>query len=201
MTGPRRTRIYQAKDAQLFRLPIAFNAGIQGPDFAPFKVTTPSARIALKLSVLFWQDAGQVTPLYLDPAFGTRMTTGLFLATADKDTTGFYRPTANLIGAIGPNAGSSESLHTYQQLPLDVQNLANTQALHGFSITVQDLQDGLIGTISNQILSAMGAAHHGLNITLRARWEVVGSDMCEEEWSDLRSQMSLLVPDTKVYTV
>ena len=194
-------RIYQAKDALLFS--VAPAQPVVGPisDVAEFQVTTPSARIALKLSFIWWQPVtGQPSaiPKYFDATISNRFASGLFVATADVDETGGFRPTANVVGLEGPTI-----LHTYQTVPIDCPSIGvGGNTLAGWSQTFQDMQDGIIGVLKHEILSvgSIGSTHHGLNVSLRARWELVGAEMCDDEWSELRSQMSVNAPQTKIWT-
>lgn len=204
------TRIYQAPDALLFTIPIATNVLAQAARVAEFAVTTPSSRVQLKLSVIFWQNVtGQPSaiPNYLDPFFWSvgvaapRVNTGLYLATADKDPAGNWRATTNIVGTIGPSATALGPIHTYQTIPVDGPTTGTPQqTLNGYSQTFQDGQDAIVGAVQNQIVNDMGAAHHGLNITLRARWEAQGTEICEDEWESLRQKMQLKVPDAWVYS-
>jgi hypothetical protein len=47
---------------------------------------------------------------------------------------------------------------------------------------------------------SMGSSHHGMNISLRVRWELVGSEMCDDEWQYFKGLMRMAVPDCKVYS-
>lgn len=201
-TVPKSSRIYQPPDAMLFKIPAATAVLLEAAaDIAEFQVTTPSARVALKLSILFWQDVtGQPSaiPNYLEASLNGKITTGLYLATADKDPVGNFRQTANIVGTIGPaNTG-----HTYQTIPVDVTGALGQQSLAGYSQTFQDGQDAVVGAVSNQVIAnpSMGGGHHGINISLRCRWELVGSEMCDDEWTYLRGLMRIAAPDCKVYS-
>lgn len=202
MSAKRATnRIYQASDALLFSYPIGLTTSAPQTDYAPFIVTTPSARAALKLSIIFWQQiTGQpnAIPLYMDATLGGAIQNGIVLQTADRNAAGGYTATGNLVGLLGPSRTLFN--HTYQRIPVDTNGAANVQTLGGYSYTIQDSQDAIVGVLQNLFLSNLIAAAHGMNISLRARWEASGSDICEDEWAVLVSRMLITAPQTKFYT-
>src|SRR4029077_8907119 len=112
------SRIYQAPDATLFVVTDHVAIAAQPARVAPFRVVTPSARIALKLSLLFWQNVpanrGAIDPFLFFGA-GPQLSWGLWLASADRNTLGIYASHTNLVGTIGP----LNNTHTYQTIPVD----------------------------------------------------------------------------------
>ena len=195
-----KSRIYQAPDATLFIVTDHVAIAAQAAKFAPFRVITPSARIALKLSLIFWQNTpaprGAIDP-FLWFGGAPQLSWGLWLAQADRNTLGIYSPLTNLVGTIGP----LNNAHTYQTIPVDGPTTATgQQTLQGYTITVQDGQDAVMGVVQNQILQNISAAAFGMNLALRARWEAVGTEICEDEWQDLRQKMAVNVPETIIYT-
>jgi hypothetical protein len=194
------SRIYQAPDATLFIVTDHVAIAAQAAKQAPFRVITPSARITLKLSFIFWQNTpaprGAIDPFLFFGA-GPQLSWGLWLAAADRNTLGIYAPYTNLMGQIGP----LNNAHTYQTIPIDGPTTAiGQQTLQGFSTTIQDTQDAIVGVVQNQVLQNISAAAFGMNLALRARWEVVATEMCEDEWQDLRQKMAVNVPETIIYT-
>jgi hypothetical protein len=196
-----KSRIYQAPDATLFIVTDHTAIAAQAAKFAPFRVVTPSARIALKLSLIFWQNTpaprGAIDP-FLFVSSAPTLSWGLWLAQADRNTLGIYSPLTNLVGTIGP----LNNAHTYQTIPVDGPSTGLAQQfLQGYTITVQDGQDAVMGVVQNQIVGlGVGAGSFGMNLALRARWEAVGTEICEDEWQDLRQKMVVNVPETVIYT-
>lgn len=175
----RRVRIYQPSDVPLARVAIG-SAG--GNTATRFVYPTPDARIALKISILFYQEVtGQPSANLIPFDLGIASSTAsysLSLQGADKGPTGAWIPCTNLLGA-GQSTGQQ------QQIPLAFSATV-IDNLNGYSQTIQDSQDAVLGFF----FATLGAFPKGLTVMARARYNLVGSDMCDEEWDSAVAQMT-----------
>jgi hypothetical protein len=186
-------RIHQPPDVLLFSYPIGTGPGIK-TDYQNFVVTTPSARIMLKLSFIWWQSlTGQATPAapFFDSTLGGALANGLWLAGAEQVDTGQYAPATNYVGTVGPAATPA-----FTTVPLDAAG-SPTICLNGFSADFQGGQDAVMGQMKSAVTAYAGS--RGMKISMRARWEPVGTDICDKEWSELVARMSISTGSTVKY--
>jgi hypothetical protein len=171
-------RIWQPEDSTLVRVPQVVAVG--GTKSVAFSVYTPDTRIAVKVGIVFFQDSlpgGR--PIPFDVTGGGLASWALSLQGADRTPTGVYVPHTNLLGAGQTQAQA-------QVIPLAISATA-ADNLNGFSLTVQDMQDAILGT-----LWVTTTPPGPLNITaaLRVRYNAT-VDMCDDEWNDAKQAFSI----------
>jgi hypothetical protein len=189
MSARATTRIYRPKDILLFRLPPGILTTNYSGNWVFLNIPTPSARVAVKVSLFFWlQTTGQTLNVsvidFVDVTLGGILNPFTFwLAAVEQSEAGPYSITNYLFG-------TNTAL---QYLPLDNASVAVQHNLSGFSTTVQDTQQALRGQIlcpSLSIAAYGGNPAFGLNLSLRVSYEVVGSEMCQDEWDSLVGLMN-----------
>jgi hypothetical protein len=189
---PTFSRIYQPKDIILWRAPPVQANSVTGGRLV-FVIPTPSARVLQKIAIFFWPTlTGQSTALKsppltpVDPTladFAPPVTLNLFRA--EQAETGWIIPTEDLVGSLfDVNIGIGNG----QQIPLGVTSAH--LGLGGFTIDVQGGQ-GFVGGIFlvQGGLPYLDPTIVGINATLRVRYEVVATEMCDDEWEALKPQM------------
>ena len=190
------SRIFQPADSPIFRTPPGTVSVPQGGLYVNFTVPTPSARVMAKVCLFYWnQQTGLPFPNSFppDPACGfTFGPVGLLMWTAEKTTTGFYVPLANLFGSL---ANAVE-----QSIPLDLtMNPGGFYGTSGVSLDVQGGQDAVQGRVHIPVCLGY-VTQNGINISLRVRYELVGSDMCQDEWDSLVAQMVVQCSAPVIFT-
>ena len=218
MIALEKSRIYEAPPALLFEIPAGFVPTIDSFDLGVppvqqwtgykqqnFVVSNPSARVGLTLTVVLWElNTGTGSASFVfDATMSGRMITALWLATAAKVPMG-WAPLTNLAGSIG--AGSSGIYGpNAQTIPIDASYpLAVTSRvgyLQGFQLDIQGGHAAVMGALQNRVIGSLVGTHHGWNATLYARWEAVGSEICDGEWAHLKSLMKVDPPQPFRYTV
>lgn len=189
---PTYSRIYQPKDILLWKAP-PVQANQVPPGRLVFMIPTPSARVVQKIAIFFWPSVtGQSTPLKspplnpIDPTLtGLVFPITLNLFTGEQAETGWVIPTADLVGSlfdVGIGIGNG------QQIPLGVD--LSHLGLGGFTLDVQGGQSFVggiffVGTGTPYLDPAIV----GINASLRVRYEVVATEMCDDEWEALKPQM------------
>lgn len=192
------SRIHQLKDMILFKAPIQ-TCGVNGGNFTYFTVPTPSARVGVSIKLIWWyQVTGQPAALpqpppfnLIDPFQGTALTYKLNLMTVEQSETGMWIPTGDIVGATLGNAGING-----QVIPAS----GPTLGLGGFSQDVQGGQSAVQGLIVfGATTGYSGTNFTGINLTLRVKYELQGSDMCDDEWADLVQLMNVQAPPPVVF--
>jgi hypothetical protein len=189
------SRIYQPKDIILWRAPPQ-QANFTGSGRLVFMIPTPSARVVQKIAIFFWPNITGQSPTAIvrsppltpvDPTVaGSSFPITLNLFTGEQAETGWVIPTSDLVGSlldVGlPGIGNG------QQIPLGVD--LGHLGLGGFTLDVQGGQSFVggiffVGTGSPYLDPTI----IGINATLRVRYEVVATEMCDDEWEALKPQM------------
>ena len=179
-------RLFQPDDVTLVRL-APNGASTIGSALVNFAVPTPDARILLKLAIIFYQEASSFGLLIpFDATLNGIIQWGVSLQAAEKVGAGQYMPTTNILGAGRQFPG------TMQSIPLATDTVQPGNNLDGVSIDVQHGSDAVMGQFQ-MLLNGALAGTKGVTAVLRARWNVQGAEMCDEEWDAARAQMSPVV--------
>lgn len=179
-------RIYQPDDITLVRLAPNGATTIGSADVS-FTLPTPDARILLKVSVLFYQEAsnsGLVIPF--DTTLTNQIQWGLSLQAGDKIGAGQYVPTTNILGAGRQFPG------TTQAIPFAIDTVQPRNNLCGVSVDVQHGSDAVMGEFQ-MLFNGSLVGTKGVTAVLRARWNAFGTELCDEEWRWAQAQMSPVV--------
>lgn len=171
-------RIFQAEDNTLVK--IAQVVVVGGTKSVSFSIGTPDARITVKIGILFYQEnAGVARAVPFDVTGGGLASWALSLQGADRTPIGLYVPHTNLLGAGQTQAQA-------QVIPLAISATA-ADNLDGFSLTVDDLQDVILGTLW---VTATAPGPTNITAVLRVRYNGT-VEMCEEEWLEAKKEMSI----------
>lgn len=198
------TRIFQPKDNLLFKAPPQ-NCGPNGAGQAQlvrFAIPTPSARLLVKLAIIFWPPlAGQSGPLLGPPdnPVDVFLQNSIFqpwkllVYTAEQAESGWLIPTGDLVGTLLAING--------QNIPVTA-TASGSVGVSGFSLDVQGGQDWVAGAliVPPMLVGYAAPSCTGLNITLRVRYEALGTEMCEDEWRTLTSKLQVQCSPTIVFT-
>lgn len=201
MVQQRTNRIYQPKDSLLFRLPpgsmaVAFN----GTGLPQFTIPTPSARLLAKVALIFWQQvtpqvagfAGSLPSLVADPNAGGFMSPIYGLLWLSEKTEGACRAVTSFL--IGSDLFHPQAIPLNQTIG-DPTTSSNFPGLGGASFDVQGSQDFIEGAFNapNIAIIPPGSANPGLNLSLRVRYEVNQTEMCQDEFDALKPLLSVSV--------
>jgi hypothetical protein len=190
------SRIFQPKDFPLWKTPLAGVIGVNGGNSIYFTIPTPSARVLAKVAFFYWipttgQGATAVSP---NTAINFNQSSQLSpntlqLWTAEQAETGWWINTGDLVGVTAVGG---------QNLPLIQLPIASS----GLSLDIQGGQSGIGGVVN--IASTVGYTVQnnggGVTLSMRVRYELVGSDMCDDEWAALTNKMQISCPGPVVFT-
>lgn len=193
------TRIFQPKDILLFRAPPG-TIGVNAAQIVFFTIPTPSARVAAKIALIWWQqltgqsgNAGTVgSPPNNNVDSGVNASIGpmkLNLFSYELAETGIVSPTVDLVGAL--------QLFAPQNVPIDAASGVQS-GLAGFSTDVQGGQQGVGGMLWPGATTGY-TTRLGINVSLRVKYELVGSEMCQDEWDSLKALMVPFAPTPVVF--
>jgi len=171
-------RIHQAEDITLVKIPQVVIVG--GTKNISFSIGTPDVRIAVKVGILFYQEAaGVARAVPFDATGGGLASWALSLQGADRTPIGLYVPHTNLVGAGQTQAQS-------QVIPMAISATA-LDNLDGFSLTVEDMQDVILGTLW---VTATAPGPTNITAVLRVRYNS-NVDMCDDEWLEAKKEMAV----------
>lgn len=148
----------------------------------PIVLPTPDSRLTLSFALVVTQPNPTTMPFDITIA-GTLQHT-LWLADAIFDTggSGLLIPVVNLVGTRAAP----------QVFPTDI-------AICGYGDDFQGGQDALMGEYS--LLSPAGLAIvNGLRVALYVSYEATESEICDEEWSQIVSDLGIRAPQQLVFT-